>query len=192
MNKTLVAATLVGTFMALQCLAAGFAMPSANDIAKAAEKPAAIASLLKGASPEQAAEVVKAVVSAILGLKLDAKEQTKRIAELVGAALKAIPAGQQAAFAESLGKAIGENPLLRGNAGVVSAIQGAIAVVNGNLAGVFGVAYSKAAGTGAIGTGLSDNTPSRTAPPVVTDWKEPAPSKPAPPAPPVAKPYKNQ
>lgn len=170
MKNGIVAASVAGTLIAVQCLAAGFTVPSAADIAKAAEKPASIAGLVKGASPEQAAEVVKAAVAAVLGLNLDAKEQGKRIAELVRIALKAISPGRQAAFAEALGKAIGGNALLRGNAAAVSAVQGAIASASGELAGVFGVAYGAAAGTGVLGTGQPDSTPSRTAPPVAKPY----------------------
>ena len=191
MNKTVMTATLIGTLMAFQCLAAEFAMPSAADIAKAAADPAAVAALLKGASPEQAAEIVKDAVSAVLGLNLNAKEQGKRIGDIVAAAMKAIPEGQQAAFAEALGKAVGEDALLRGKGAVVSAIQGAIASINGKLAGVFGVAYRKTAGTGVIATGLPNNTPSKTGPPIVTGGGagRALQSKPAPP---VARPYANQ
>jgi len=123
------------------------------------------------------------VILAVLDLNLDAKEQGKRIGDIASAALNAIPEVQQAAFVEALGKAVGEDALLRGNSAVVLAIRRAIASVNDKLAGVFSVAYRKAAGIGVIGTGLPNNTPSKTGPPVAKTYGKP---------PPVAKPYGNQ
>jgi hypothetical protein len=171
MNQTAIAAMLVATLMTAQCLAAGFTAPSASDIANAANNPATIAALLKGASPEQAAEVVTAVLSAVLGLKLDAKLQSARINAVAGAALKAMPEGQRDAFAESLGKSVGTSPLLRGSAPVVSAIVDGLTAGGGKQAGVFSIAYHKTAGTAAVATGLSDNTPSKKAPPVAKTYR---------------------
>lgn len=147
MKKTLLGIVGVMMITAMSAFAA-FTPPTAAQLTAAANNPASIAALLEGASPEQAAQVIKAVVVQILAMGLSATAQATSISSVITAAFSAAPAGSGHMLAASLGTACGASVAISGNPAVVSSIQGAIATAGGSggaaLAQTFGTAYSEA------------------------------------------------
>lgn len=126
-----------------------FSQPTEAQIAAAAKDPAAnMAALLKDASAEQAAQVVKVVVAKVLGLGLASDVQSARIVAVISGALAAVPSQMQVAFSSALGTAVAGSGAIAAIPGTVSAIQGAIATAGGAqgaaLAEAFGAAYQVA------------------------------------------------
>ena len=147
MKKTLLGIVGVVMMTALS-VSAAFAPPTDAQLTAAANDPAAIAALLVGASPEQAAQVIKAVVVQVSAMGLPAATQGTKISAVVAAAFSATPAGSASLFAASLGTACGASGAVSGNPAVVSSIQSAIATSGGSsgaaLAQTFGTAYTEA------------------------------------------------
>lgn len=169
MNKTLSEIVGVMLITAMSALAAStFKAPTAGQLAAAAKNPAAIEALLVGASPEQAAQVIKAVVLQILALGQSATAQATSISSVISTAFTAAPAGSAPLLASSLGTACGVTVAISANPAVVSCIQTTIATGGGSagaaLAETFGTAYTEAK---AASTPASDATPP---PPVATGY----------------------
>ena len=128
--------------------AAAFAPPTQDQIKQAAADPAALAALLKGASPEQAAQVVKTVIVAALAMKLETSVQTARINQIIAAAVGAMSA-HPSAFATALGTSLGGAAAINQNAGLVKTMRAALAAVGGQhgtaLVTAFQTAFTAAA-----------------------------------------------
>lgn len=169
MNKTLLGIVGVMMITAMSALSAEtFTPPTDAQLKAAAKDPAAIAALLEGASPEQAAQVVKAVVVEIASMGLSATAQAASIGNVITAAFAAIPAGSAPMLASSLGAACGASVAINSNPAVISSIQSTIATTGGSsgaaMAESFGTAYAEAK---AASTPASDSTPP---PPVATGY----------------------
>jgi hypothetical protein len=139
---------IVGVMMTAMSAFAAFQAPTAAQLTAAANNPASIAALLEGASPEQAAQVIKAVVVEISSLGLSATAQAASIGSVISVAFSAAPAGSAPMLAASLGTACGASLAIRGNPAVVSSIQAAIATAGGSggaaMAQTFATAYTEA------------------------------------------------
>ncbi|MEI8140774.1 MAG: hypothetical protein WCI03_13020 [bacterium] len=169
MKKTLLGIVGVMMITAMSAFAA-FTPPTAAQLTAAANNPAAIAALLEGASPEQAAQVIKAVVVQIASMGLSAPAQAASIGSVIAAAFSAAPAGSAPMLAASLGTACGASLAVSGNPAVVSSIQGAIATAGGSggaaMAQTFGTAYSEAKAA----SQASNNDVLGSAPPLATGY----------------------
>jgi hypothetical protein len=162
---------IVGVMMitAMSALAAStFKAPTAEQLAAAAKNPAAIEALLVGASPEQAAQVIKAVVVQIMALGLSPTAQAASINSVISTSFTAAQAGSAPLLAASLGTACGVTVAISANPAVVSSIQSAIATAGGSagtaMAETFATAYTEAK---AASTPASDALPP---PPVATGY----------------------
>ncbi len=125
------------------CLSASaaFTAPTAAQIAQAAANPAALATLLQGATAQQAADVVRVVVTAALGLGLSADALNTRIASIVSASFTAVstpapgaPVITSATFAAALGTSLGSSPGLSQNGAVIAVVETAVASAGGGHA----------------------------------------------------------
>jgi len=159
---------MVGVMMiSALSVSAAFTEPTDAQLTAAANDPAAIAALLVGASSEQAAQVIKAVVVQIAAMDLTASAQGTKISAVVAAAFSSVPAGSASLLAANLGTACGASVAVSGNPAVVSSIQSAIATSGGSagaaLAETFGTAYTKAKAEQTAGKDDS-------APPVATGY----------------------
>ncbi len=173
-----------------------FEMPSSAQVRAAADNPAALAQLAQGASPEQAAAILTGALAELLAKNMEADDRIDLARQLTARFMGLFPRPQQDEFAQALGRLIGGNAALRAQNALVSAVQGAVAQGNGDVAQLFAVAYMDAAGIGVAASGRPDNTPSQVAPPVTGDKHEMVvdddPPPPPPPPPPVAPTYPNQ
>ncbi|MEI6704814.1 MAG: hypothetical protein WCL71_14975, partial [Deltaproteobacteria bacterium] len=111
---------------------AAFTTPTKAQIAAVAADPAELTALLHGASLDQAAQIVKTVISRIAALELPAQEQNSRITLAISKALAALPAGKLVEFAGLLGTEMGRSLAIRLKPIVVSAVQGALAAAAGD------------------------------------------------------------
>ena len=127
---------------------AEFTPPTEEQLAAAANDPAMEAALLQGASAEQAAQVMKAIIVQVLASGLDSQAVNARVASIVSAGFAAMPAGSAPALASSLGSACGATLAISANPAVVSSIQSTIATAGGSggadLAASFGESYTEA------------------------------------------------
>jgi hypothetical protein len=131
---------------------AAFVAPTQEQIDQAAGDPAALRALLAGANPEQAANVVKAVIAVILQSGQSVIAQQASVAQAVSAAFSILPAAQTTAFSSALGTACGGSPVISANGGAVSAIQAVLASIGTpelgrRLAASFGDSFQAASGT---------------------------------------------
>jgi hypothetical protein len=169
MNKTLSEIVGVMLITAMSALAAStFKAPTAGQLAAAAKNPAAIEALLVGASPEQAAQVIKAVVVQVMALGLSPTVQATSISSVIATSFAAAPAGSAPLLASSLGTACGATVAISANPAVVSSIQGTIATAGGSAGAVMAEAFATAyTAAKAASTPASDATPP---PPVATGY----------------------
>jgi len=178
--RTCVLTTLLALSTALT-VQAEFSVPQQSQIDAAAANADVIGSLIEGASPEQAAGVVRAVVASILSQDLPAETKRSRIIAALRAAFRAIPAESRAAFAQALGTEAANTLAISSVPSVRSLIQQEIAAIGGetaNLAQIFAAAYVAAMNTGGSGGDT-----------VVTPREESGEPKPQPP---VAPTYRGQ
>jgi len=141
--KTLQA--LVTVIVCATCIAASaaFTRPAQSEVNQAAADPAKLAALLNGATPEEAAQVTKAVVVAALGLGLDVSAQNTRINQIITASVGAMPA-QSTAFATALGTSLGGATTLSQNAGLVTTIIAAVTTAGGQQGTALATAFQTA------------------------------------------------
>ncbi len=126
-----------------------FTMPTPDEIEAAAGDPSAIAALLDGASPEQAASIVRDVLVAVITQGQEAGLSVAAIAAnvqvVVETATAAIPIASQTAFAQALAATIAATPIIAATQEFRAAVQ-AGAQAGGasgtNLGRVFGDAYA--------------------------------------------------
>jgi hypothetical protein len=127
---------------------AAFTPPSAQQLSAAANDPALVSALMKDASAEQAAQVLKALIVKISGLGLESQAASARITAVVNGGFSAVPAGSVVLLASELGTLAGKTSSISGNPTLVSTIQNAIATAGGRsgaaLASGFGSAYTAA------------------------------------------------
>jgi len=147
MKKTLLG--IVGVMMISGLSAsAAFTPPTDEQLTAAANDPATLAALLVGASPEQEAQVVKAVIVQLEALGLPAATQGARVSAVVAAAFADTPAASMSLLAASLGTACGASVAISANPAVVSSVQSAVITAGGAsgavLARTFGEAYTEA------------------------------------------------
>ena len=184
---------LFGITSATMANAGDFRMPSQAQIAAAASTPSSVPDLLQGASPEQAALIVRAVIAAVIAQADTVERAAERIQSIVSAATASIAAETQTAFVTALGSAIADTPSISGSPAIVAAIQ-AGANLGGasdlNLGSVFNASYSAAGGTVTVQQPAQNQVPidtTGTPPPPPTTGTTP-PSLP----PPVSTPYSGQ
>ena len=111
----------------------------------AAVPPAVVGNMVRQASPQQAAQIVRAMIAAVLAQDLPQQDKNAQVAAIVSAALSAISPEALGAFTEALAAecaatlAIGQSPA------TLSAIQqqfaSASAGSNLNLAALFGTTF---------------------------------------------------
>ncbi len=165
---------------------------------QAAGNPSAIAALLESRTPEQAADVVRAVILRILvlhdtdGAFDQGGAGRAAVNDLLRHALGAMPADQIEAFAAALGAACGRSMLVSSRPAVLSAVQGALATAGGvdagaTLADAFATAFLGVAGPQGI-VGARQQVQTQAPPPYVPVTTPPPP----PPPPPVATRYRAQ
>lgn len=136
---------LMAMAMAVVCVtcmsaSAAFVAPTEAQIAAAAANPTALAALLQGASAQQAAEVLRVVITASMGLGLTPEAQSARVTAIVSAGFTAVatpatpgaaPAATPTAFAAALGTALGTSPTISQNGAVVATVQSAVTTAGG-------------------------------------------------------------
>jgi len=145
---------------------AAFNAPTTAQLAQAAGNPAMLSQMLQGATAQEAAEAMRAVIVAALGLGLNADAQAARITQIVGAGFTAMttaPSGGTAAvtpdaFAQSLGTALGSSPVLSQNGVVVATILSAVGAAGGG--GTTGAALETSFTT-ALQTSVAANVPAK-------------------------------
>ena len=132
--STKLMALMMAATMAATVAMAEFNPPSKDQIQQAAAQPAAITNLLVGANSEQAAQVGKAVIVAVIGLKLAPEAQDAAIMQVISGI-----GSQGASFGAAFGAACGGSQVLR------SPVQAALAGAGGgNGAPGFGIAFAAA------------------------------------------------
>jgi len=158
MKKTLLG--IVGMMMTAISVFADFTPPTAEQLTAAANNPTAMAALLVGASSEQAAQVIKAVVVQISAMGLSASAQAASIGSVITVSFSAVPAGAAPMLAANLGTACGSSLAISANPVVVSSIQSSIATAGGSggatMAQTFGTSYTEAK---AASQGAKDSAP---------------------------------
>ena len=98
---------------------AAFVAPTADQLRDAAENPAKVAALLKDASAQQAAEVLRDLLIRAAGLGLTGDQLSARVRQVVQAAFGAM-GGEAAALAGALGALVRDNATLQPLAGAIS------------------------------------------------------------------------
>ena len=129
---------------------AEFTPPTDAQIQAAAADPAQLATLLNGASLEQASHVVKTVIAQIASLNLPANTLESRVGQVMSTTLTTLPASGLTAFAGMLGNEMGNSLAIRSQSAVVSDTQSALASASGAGAAVakaFGDSFQAAAST---------------------------------------------
>jgi hypothetical protein len=137
--KTSLKKSIVMAFAGLSLLAgslyaqeaAAFTPPTAEQIAAAATNPDLIAGLLAGATPEQAAAVVRDVIGSIVAQGLPARTASARIQAVVQSALAAVPPAAQTSFVQQLGALLRASSI--NTTAVMGAVSRAVAITNPTL-----------------------------------------------------------
>jgi len=146
--KTLKAFSIVVLFATCLTASAAYTPPTDDQVSEAAADPSKLAALVAGATPGEAAEVVKSVIVVSLGLGLEAPALSARVGEIVAASVGAMSA-QSTAFAAALGTSLGGTSAIGQNAVLVAAIQAAVTTAGGQqgaaLASSFQTAFDTAA-----------------------------------------------
>lgn len=137
---------------------AAFTQPTDAQIQAAAVNPAQLSALLRGASLEQAAHVVKSVVARMVGLRLSNDVLITRVTEVITAALAAIPDNGYVAFATMMGNEMGSSEAIRSSLAVVSAVQGALATHSAATGTGEPAAFARAYLAAVSGSGSLQNT----------------------------------
>lgn len=138
--------TLFGCTTSALADAEGFSSPSQAQIAEAASNPALIADLLQGASPEQAALVVRAVIAAVIAQGDAIENPSEQIESIVFIATQSIPAESQPAFVAALASAVATTPVISRSPWALSAVQAGAnrgGAAEMNLGAVFAASYSQ-------------------------------------------------
>lgn len=149
--------------------------PTREQIRAVVEDPAKIVELLKDASIDQAAELARDVIVAIIQLDLKPEERDRRITAVIAFLFRAFPPEQWKDLAISLGKFIAASPTASMSPEVLSAIQrGIIEAASIEIGNIFANSYLLAMQTIAGAPGGGKSIP------------------PQPPPPPVALPYEGQ
>jgi hypothetical protein len=118
-----------GVFMLFTALTAygAFAPPTSDQVAAAAADPEAhMAALLKDASADQAAGVVREVIEGVVGLNLPGDQRDARLAAVVSGALEALPANLRGAIASALGGKLAGSTAVASTPGVMEVVKSAI------------------------------------------------------------------
>ena len=156
---------------------AEFTPPTAGQIAQAATNSTAVASLVKDATPDQAAEVMKLLLREIAGLPIPVDARSTLVEQAVKAVFGAFPPAQSPALAAALGTAI-VNAGLADQPYILSAVQKGLAslppAVAPGVVAAFGSAVASTTGVQGAGRGPADISV-----PVLPAGR-PTPPKPAP------------
>lgn len=111
---------------------AAYVAPTAEQLAAAAADPSAdLPALLKEASADQVADVVKVVAEEIVRLNLSPKDQAARLAELIRVAFGAVPEKDYNLLAAALGSALSISPVVSGSPGAMDAVRSGIITAGG-------------------------------------------------------------
>lgn len=151
-----------------------FTPPTQDQLKEAAKEPRKVVALVKDASVDEAAEVGKDVIIAIVDLDLKPEDRDARIIDLITYLFRAYPdhAGK---LAIAMGKVVAASPTASMSPAIVSAIQQAIILLTDvEIGSAFGNAYNLAMQSVAGAPGGGKSVP------------------PQPPPPPVALPYEGQ
>lgn len=151
------------TIMALTLSAtAEYTAPSADQVATVVDKPANTAVLLAGASPQEAAHAVRAILLAIRSAPLSQSARSARMSTVLQEAMRAMGPAHVLLFAEALGNAIGASVVFTSDPAIASLVQDVIAsTAGGAAASAFGGAYTTATQT----SGRSGNATEQVQPP---------------------------
>ena len=149
---------------------ADFVQPTDQQLLSAAADPSQIGALLKDASTEQAAQVLKAVVVKVLGLGLDPQAVLVRVASVVTSGFNAMPVGSRPVLSSQFGSVCAVTTVINVNAAVVSTIQGSIVSVGGGAGSSLGEAFGKAY-TETLKRGAANANNKESAPPVTTGYE---------------------
>jgi len=159
------------TMLAVTGAWAAFVAPTAAQLNDAAENPAKVAALLKDASVQQAADIVRDVLSRVAALGLSGDQLSARVRDVVKAAFGAM-SGDAGALAGALGALVRDNTTLQPLAGAIS--EGIRMAKDISIARIFdaklpknGIVPSLTSGNGA--PKKPDTTPPP--PPVATGYK---------------------
>ena len=151
-----------------------FTPPTQDQLKEAAKEPRKVVALVKDASVDEAAEVGKDVVIAIVDLDLKPEDRDARIVDVITYLLQVMP-DHAGALAIALGRVVAASPTASMSPAIVSAIQQAIILVTDvEIGSAFGNAYNLAMQSVAGAPGGGKSVP------------------PQPPPPPVALPYEGQ
>ncbi len=166
----------VMTIQATTVAQGAFTPPTETGIIAAAKDPGVnMAALLKEASPEQAAQVVKLVVARVLGLGLSSDGQRARITAVISVAFAVVTPQAHMAFASAVGAAVAASGAIVATPGAVSRIQGAIALVGAEgaaLAQAFGTSYQAAMQKlGGTSQKTKDDPPPIIPPPIASGYE---------------------
>jgi hypothetical protein len=137
---------------------AAFTPPTEAQIEAAAGTPAVLSALLKDASLEQAAHVVKTVIARIAALNLSAPVLEARIQQTMGTTLTVVPASGLVAFSAMLGSEMGNSLAIRSQPAIVSATQGSLTTSAGTTGAEVAKAFGEAFDVAASGSSNAQNT----------------------------------
>ena len=144
---------------------ADYTPPSDDQMQAAAGAPAILDGLLKGASAEQAANVVKVVIARVAALHLSTADLGTRLSLIMSTTLKALPATGHIAFAEILGHAMGSDLVFKSQPDLVSATRAALVNAGGTTDGTaLGLAFVAAVDNASPGSGKSKGSDKNTPP----------------------------
>lgn len=156
MRVNVMAAWLAVFFGSALLAQAEFVKPTDVQIAAAAADPAGVGPLVKGASVQEAARVIRDVFVQVVKIEKDPAKRDARIRAVILAAFRAFP-GKAVALAAALGEALAASPAASRERAAISAIQLALIDVGGRdsrasgvLASAFGNSYTMAMQT--VGT----------------------------------------
>lgn len=143
---------------------ADFTVPSEAQMQAAAGDPAMLDGLLKGASAQEAANVVKVVIARVAAMHLSAAVSGTRLTQIMSTTLTVMPAASHVAFAEILGRTMGADVAFQGQPEVVAATQAALVTAGGTTSGStialsFSTAFTTASAAPGNPQGSDRNTP---------------------------------
>lgn len=146
---------------------AAFTPPTQDQLKEAAQEPPKVMALVKDASVDQAAEVGRDVIIAVVGLDLKPKDRDARIVDVITYLFRAFP-DNTLKLAIALGKVVAASPTASMSPAIVSAVQQSIIFVASlDVGNAFGNAYNLSLQTVAGAPGGGKSVPAQPPPPPV-------------------------
>lgn len=143
--QIVLAVALFGFTTAAFAESESFTMPSQSRIAEVINGEGTVAELLEGASPQQAAVIMRAMMVAVLAD--DELDHETTLSEIVAEAVAAMSAEDQPVFVAALASEVASTPSITRSASALSAIQSGAhrgGAADLNLGAVFASNYSAA------------------------------------------------